>query len=429
MKQSVEDINRQWTRRQLLQLMAGSGLIIGQPRLQGAEIEKRGTERRKSLILLWMNGGASQLETWDPHGDSAHGGTAGEISTTVPEIRISSLLPQMAEQMQSCLVIRSLTSKEGDHERGSAFVRTGYRMEPTIRYPTLGAIAAHQLPTTDIDVPPYISLMPDGSYSEGGYFGSEWDAFRVSDPGRNPGNLDPGVSQHRHQQRLKGLEIVSGTFRANRLIASDSTFHQSTLDRALRMMSSDQLTAFDLAREPASVRTSYGDSSFGRGCLLARRLVESGVRCVEVHLPGFDTHTANHEGHVTQCRILDPAMATLIRELRERDLLDSTIVLCLSEFGRTPQLNAAAGRDHWPQWFSGVIAGGSFRRGAVVGESPAAVPDSKNVTPVNPVTIPQLCATVLKDLGINSSEEIRTPIGRPIRLADSEPVTELLTGT
>jgi uncharacterized protein (DUF1501 family) len=154
--------------------------------------------------------------------------------------------------------------------------------------------------------------------------------------------------------------------------------------------------------------------------------VEVGVRSIEVNLSGFDTHVSNHEGHVTQCQILDPAIATLIQELRERDLLESTIVLCISEFGRTPSINPAGGRDHWPNWFSCLIAGGGFRQGTVIGSTPHDILDGKTATPSDPVLVPELYATIMAAMGIDSRKEILTPIGRPIRFADATPSARLL---
>ena len=199
------------------------------------------------------------------------------------------------------------------------------------------------------------------------------------------------------------------------------------------MMSSEQLEAFRLDNESASIKAAYGDTAFGRGCLVARRLVEVGVRSIEVNLSGFDTHVANHSGHITQCKILDPAIATLIQELRDRDLLESTIVLCISEFGRTPRINAAQGRDHWPNWFSCLIAGGGFREGVVIGETPHDViegkeSDGKLTLPEKPVLVPELYATIMATMGIDFRKEILTPIGRPIRFADALPAAYLLDG-
>lgn len=414
------------TRRHLLQFLSACGLSLALPGLSARAASRRREERPKSLITLWMNGGMSQLETWDPHPGTASGGEVSEIATSAKDIRISSLLPQMAEQMHSCLLLRSLTSKEGDHERGTAFVKTGYRPEPTLKYPTLGAIAAHELPDPKIEIPQYVTLAPGRNVSEGGYLGNQWDAFRVFTPGEGLSNLRSSVSKERQAGRLKGLGVVSQEFEKRRPFGVQRTLHQSTLDRALTMMSSEQLRAFELDDEPSAVKAAYGNTSFGRGCLVARRLVEVGVRSIEVNLSGFDTHVSNHDGHVTQCQILDPAIATLIQELRERDLLESTIVLCISEFGRTPSINPAGGRDHWPNWFSCLIAGGGFREGTVLGSTPHEILDGKTAAPHDPILVPELYATIMATMGIDARKEILTPIGRPIRFADAVPSDRLL---
>lgn len=419
------------TRRQVLEFLSACGVSLALPAMTARAAARRQDERPKSLITLWMNGGMSQLETWDPHPGTKSGGEVKDIATSNKDVRISELLPQMAEQLHSCMLIRSLTSKEGDHERGAAFVKTGYRPEPTLKYPTLGAIAAHELPNSELEIPQYVTLAPDRIVPEGGYLGNQWDAFRVFQPGMGLSNLKSYVSPERQADRLQGLNVVSQQFEQRRQFGAKRTLHQNTLDRALEMMSSEQLKAFELDTESASVKAAYGDTSFGRGCLVARRLVEVGVRSIEVTLPGFDTHVANHSGHVTNCRILDPAIATLIQELRERDLLDSTIVLCISEFGRTPSINPAAGRDHWPNWFSCMIAGGGFRESTVIGATPTDVfegkkADGKLVLAAEPVLVPELYATIMATMGIDFRKEILTPIGRPIRFADALPSAYLL---
>lgn len=427
--------NESLKRRQLLQSMAAMGLSLSLPALPPAQAKLRREERPKSLITLWMNGGMSQLETWDPHpqpGVSADD-QAQSIATTVPDLQISEFLPQMAEQMDQVTLIRSMTSPEGDHARGAAFVKTGYRLEPTLIYPSLGAVLASQLPDDTVEIPQHVALGTDQFFPRGGYLGNQWDAFRVFNPGRSLTNLRAGVSDDRLQMRKAGLDKLAERFQRGRPTAERSTLHQDTVERALRMMSSEQLKAFELDDVSAAVRSAYGDSRFGRGCLIARRLVEVGVRAVEVSLNGFDTHVNNYDGQKTQADQLDPAMSTLLQELADRDLLDSTIVLCITEFGRTPTVNPAGGRDHWPHYFSCVVAGGGFRSGLVMGQTPA-VPKKQPTgdggrqkpTPVDPVTVPQLYATILHAMGLRWDEEKVTPIGRPIRLADAAPLPQLL---
>lgn len=413
-------------RRGMLQRLGTAGLSFLLPCMSQAAANRRGDDRPASLIVLWMNGGMSQLETWDPHPGTVSGGLTKAISTSASDVQISHLLPGMAQQMHECLLIRSLHSKEGDHERGAAFVRTGYNPEPTLAYPTLGSVIARQLPQAKLQIPPYILLNPRIPVPEGGYLGNEWNAFRVFRPGDKVANLTATVPDERLQRRLQGLDVVGREFARRRPLAEQLTLQQDLTRRAVQMMQSEQLAAFQVDDEPASLQDSYGRTDFGRGCLVARRLVETGVRVVEVTLPGFDTHISNHEGHITQCRILDPAMSTLLQDLRQRDLLQSVIVLCISEFGRTPRINPADGRDHWPGWFSCVVAGGGFRRGAVVGATPADIPGEKPPLPQDPISIPEVYATILSQLGIDGSQEVITPVGRPIRFASTAPNLRLL---
>jgi hypothetical protein len=410
------------TRRSVLQAAAGLGVSFLVPALDLKAAEQRGIERPKSLIVLWMAGGPSQLETWDPHPGSRTGGTVRSIKTSIPGLEIADMYPQMAEQIGELNVIRSLTSKEGDHERGTAFVKTGYRPDPITDYPSLSAIVSRQLPSEKLEIPAHISL-GDGQWpARGGFLGDSFDAFRIFDPGRNLGNMQALVGDKRQQRRLESLQVVSRAFARGREKQTGNTLHQLTIERALTMMSSEQLKAFKLDDEPQALRDAYGDSQFGRGCLVARRLLETGVRAIEVTLNGWDSHASNHEGHVTQSRQLDPAMATLIKDLKERDLLDSTVVLCLGEFGRTPKINPLEGRDHWPKWFSCLVGGGGMVKGHVLGESD---PDGdKDAT--TPIEVNDLTATILKTLGVDYSEEFITSIGRPIAFSNGTPVGRLL---
>ncbi|MCA9066012.1 MAG: DUF1501 domain-containing protein, partial [Planctomycetaceae bacterium] len=343
------------SRRSVLGAIASLGVSFALPAMSLQAAQRRRAERPMSLVTLFMQGGMSQLETFDPHPGSPAGGQTTAIRTTVPEIQISSLLPRTAEQMHSALLIRSLTSREGDHERGVSYAKTGYRPEQTLKYPSIGAIAARELPDPAVEIPQHVSLAADRWFAVGGYLGNQWDAFRVFDPGNSLANLKANVEDGRQAARLRSLAEADDEFQKRHRFGAPKTLHRKTVDDAVRMMSSEQLNALILDDESDAVRKAYGDSRFGRGCLVARRLVETGVRSIEVTLNGFDTHADNYDGHVTQCNVLDPALATLIQELRERDLLESTIVLCISEFGRTPRINPAGGRDHWPHWFSGLV--------------------------------------------------------------------------
>lgn len=413
-------------RRQMLGVSAGMGLSFSLPALDLFAANQRGKERPISLITLWMDGGQSQLETWDPHPGGDIGGDVKSISTKMNGLKISNLLPNMAEQIHHLSVIRSLVSKEGDHERATAFVKTGYRPEPTTVYPALGAVIAEydeENPVQKMDIPRHVSLGGGQWPARGGYLGDRFDAFRVFNPGNNIQNMKARVKDKRQKTRLNNLEVLSNSFQMNRKLQTEKTLHQHSIERALAMMSSDQLEAFKIDKETDKTKKSYGDTQFGRGCLVARRLVETGVRAVEVSLSGHDSHANNHETQKARANDLDPAFAQLVADLVERDLYDSTIVLCISEFGRTPRINPVAGRDHWPTGFSCVIGGGGLKSGLLIGETD---PEGVKKQPTDPITIQDLYATILEKIGIDYTVEKITPIGRPIMICEGTPIDRLL---
>lgn len=399
-------------RRALLQAAAGLAL----PLRPGA--------RPKSLLTVWLEGGASQLETWDPHPGGVIGGRVKAIATAAPGIQLADLYPQVAGQMQALSVIRSLVSREGDHERGTYAVKTGNRPEPGVVHPSLGALVTYLAPSPEgRALPPHVSLGKSPWPARGGMLGAAFDAFKVADPGRAIDNLAPVVSApERQDRRLANLRAVSGAFAAGHPGVEPRLGHDATLGAALQMMRSDQLQALRVDDEPAAVKAAYGDSPFGRGCLVARRLLEQGVRAVEVSLGSFDSHTSNHEWHREKAAVLDPALASLVRELGERRLLETTVVLVVGEFGRTPRINAAEGRDHWPHAFSCLLGGGGLRGGRVVGETD---PAGAQKDPKDPVGLDDLTATVLTALGHDPGQQLESADGRPIALSKGTAVRRL----
>lgn len=418
-------------RRELLSVVGAMGVSFVLPGLSAPGAEERGPKRARSLITLWMAGGPSHLDTWDPHPETKHGGPVKSLKTSATGVDIAESLPRMAEQMHHLNVIRSLVSKEGDHERGTYFVQTGYRPDPTVVHPSLGSILARSLPDPQIEIPQHVSLAAGEGFvvPRGGYLGDEFDAYRIFNPGENLQNMRSRVTGDRQSRRLESLEVVSRQFRRGRAVQVDETMHQDVISRALKMMTSEQLKAFEIDTEPQETIERYGKTQFGRGCLVARRLVEQGVRSVQVVLRGWDTHANNYEGCREQTAILDPAFASLMQDLVDRDLLESTIILCIGEFGRTPQINGLDGRDHWPNGFSCVIGGGGLRSGLLIGGTdPDAQVRDKLTSPGDPIRLPDLYATVMKQMGVDHSEEILTPIGRPITLADGSPITRLQGG-
>ncbi|MFN0199379.1 MAG: DUF1501 domain-containing protein [Planctomycetaceae bacterium] len=414
-----------WSRRDWMRCTLGFGVSCVLPGLELKAAKLRGEERPKSLLTIWLSGGPSQLETWDPHPGTKIGGLVKSIPTKIPDVSIADLYPQTAEQIDAVSIVRSMVSEEGDHERGSYYLKTGYRPDTQLIHPALGAIVVHEHPRETLEIPPFVSL-GDGPFpSRGGYLGDRFDAFRVFSPRQGLYNMKAPVDDDRQTRRLKNLEVVSRTFRAQRQDRLEKTLHQHTIEQALKMMSSEQLKAFRFEEEPAGVRESYGDHDFGIGCLIGRRLIEEGVQSVEVILPGWDSHANNHTGHVTQAQLLDGPLAALLHDLRERDLLQSTVVLCLGEFGRTPTINPLDGRDHWPTGFSCLIGGAGLRSGVVIG---ATDPTGASKQPTDPIKVKDLFATVLKALDIEPGNQLITPIGRPMMYSEGTPIAQLLPG-
>jgi uncharacterized protein (DUF1501 family) len=411
------------TRRGFLQFAGWAGVSWLTP--LGELLARQAEQSRapaQSIILLWMAGGPSQLETFDPHpGTDIAGGTQA-IATAVKGVQLAAGFEGLAEQMGSVALVRSMVSKEGDHERGTYYVKTGYRPDPTVLHPSIGAICCHELPVGQTEIPRHISILPGQWPSRGGFLGDGYDAFKTGDPAEKLPDLASFVPPERDARRVADLEVVEKVFARGRQKRVEATMHRATLQSARVMMSSAQLTAFDIKREPLALQKSYGDTPFGRACLAARRLTEVGVRCVEVTLDGWDTHANNHALHRKQLQVLDPALSALLKDLKDRKQLDKTIVLCLGEFGRTPRINPAGGRDHWPTGFSVALAGGGLHGGQVIGETdPAGVGD-----PVQPTTVSDIHATVLTALGLDILKENITSAKRPIKLSPGRPLSKLV---
>lgn len=381
-------------------------------------------EPARSIILLWMAGGPSQLETFDPHPDTAIAGGTGAIATAARGVQLADGFGHLAEEMHSIALVRSVVSKEGDHERGTYVMKTGYRPDPTAVHPSIGAILCHELPGGGTEIPRHISILSGPWPARGGFLGDEYDAFKTGDPLNKVPDVSPRVPDGRDRQRMSDLERIEEEFARRRRNRAEATGHRTTMNSARLMMSSEQLKAFDVSQEPASVRERYGDTPFGRGCLAARRLIEVGVRCVEVTLSGWDTHADNHKFCKEQVGILDPAFAALVRDLRERRLLEHTIVLCAGEFGRTPKINPLGGRDHWPNGFSVALAGGGVRGGLVLGAT-----DPEGVKPPeNPVPVADIHATILTAVGLNPKKVLTSPIGRTVQLSEGKVIPGLCAG-
>jgi hypothetical protein len=423
--------------------IAGTLGLAFSPVFQTLLAKEAVTRRAKACILLWLNGGPSHIDTFDPKPGAKTNGPFKAIGTKVPGIQISEHLPRLAEQARHLAFVRSLTSKEADHELANHLMHTGNPRSETVDYPSFGAVLAREWSAEDGDLPAYVAL--NGGSPGAGFFGVEFAPYVVGDLGAPIGNLTPpeGIDEGRQARRQKALAAFNEGFakRVDRHVVADQERFQS---RALRLQKSPALKAFDLSTEKPELLAAYGlpappkpegqaeapkqegaeedNSAFVRSCLVARKLVEHGVRFVEVTLDGWDTHADNFTGVANLSKQLDRGFAALIRDLAERGLLKDTLVVCMGEFGRTPTINAQNGRDHWSEVFSAVLAGGGIKGGQVIGASNAEGAAAKE----RPVTVPDLYATLLATCGINGKTQYRTPEGRPIRLVEKgKVVTEL----
>jgi hypothetical protein len=383
------------------------------------------SKKHKACILLWMDGGPSHKDTFDLKPGTANGGPYKPIDTSVPGIQVSEYFPQFAKLLQHAAILRGMCTNEGAHPRAKFLLHTGYREGlGGVQYPSIGSIAAAEIGRPDFPLPNYVSI---GNRSYGaGFLGPRHQPLVVNDPQRGVQNLKPIADAHHFEGRVGLLEEMESAFYRD-YKASASHAHRTTYARAVTLMKSKEAQAFDLAREPAAARKAYGETRFGDGCLLARRLVEAGVSFVEVTLPGWDTHQNNFERVKTLSQQADPAMAALLRDLKERGLLDSTLVVWMGEFGRTPRINkrgAAPGRDHYPRAWSTVLAGGGIKGGQVIGKT-----DKEGASVVERrISAIDFLATVCSVLGINYNKQNHSPNGRPIRIVDkgANPIKELL---
>jgi uncharacterized protein (DUF1501 family) len=391
--------------------------------------------RAKACILIWLNGGPSHIDTFDPKPGAPTNGPFKPLGTKVPGLQISEHLPKLAGQANHLAVLRSLTSKEADHELAYQLLHTGNLRSETVEYPALGAVVAREWRAEDGDLPAFVSL--NGGSAGPGFFGVEFAPYVVGDLNAPVGNLalPEGVDEKRRQRQLQALAGLNRGF-ADRRDRASVADHERFTAKALRLQKSPALKAFDLSTEKPQTLAAYGipvmgqtapaedNSAFGKPCLVARRLVEHGVRFVEVTLDGWDTHADNFNAVAALSKQLDAGFAALVADLAERGLLKETLVLCLGEFGRTPQINGQNGRDHWSEVFSAVLAGGGVRGGQVIGASDARGEHVKE----RPVTVPDLFTTLLAAFGIDGGKQYRTPEGRPIRLADKGKVVQELFG-
>ncbi|MBC7854027.1 MAG: DUF1501 domain-containing protein [Pirellulaceae bacterium] len=378
----------------------------------------------KACILLYLQGGPSHIDTFDPKPGTPTGGSYTAIDTKIAAVKFSQHLPKLAAVSDKLAIIRSMTSKEGDHDRGTVLLHTGYSPTPALVYPALGSIIAKEKQDESVVAPGFVSV---GDTDGSGYLGPEFGPYVVGDP-LNPGQnlaLPDGFALERLNKRMKALEAFNQGFAKKSASSRPLDFTRLSI-KANRMRESAALKSFDPATEEGQLWQAYGgevgDGSLARSLIFARRMVENGVRFVEVTLGNWDTHTDNFNLVAALSAQLDSGLATLVKDLSDRGQLESTLVVCVGEFGRTPQINGDNGRDHHSDVFSAVVAGGGIQGGRVIGSSDDAGAQVKD----RPVTFPDLHATLLHACGIDPAREYNTPDGRPIKLTSGGKVVQEL---
>ncbi|MCA8923813.1 MAG: DUF1501 domain-containing protein [Planctomycetes bacterium] len=412
-------MNGQPNRREFVRWTVGAGLgsLLLTPEAWG-----KGPGRAEHLILLTMAGGMSQTDTFDPKPGSASAGPLKAIKTSARGVSVSELLPRVAEQLEHLALIRSMATREGAHERAQYLLRTGYAPSGTVSHPDVSSWTSYSRPNPKLHLPAAICI---GGRPQGpGFLGVEHAPLLIADPLRPVENLryPEGVDAERFDRRRRLLEAVERKFRREHP-GRDTAGHTNVYAKADRLIHSPQTQAFDVSQEPQRLREAYGLGRFGQGCLLARRLTEVGVRAVEVVLGGWDTHQDCFSRHRDLCAQLDAGLGTLVADLRQRDLWRKTVVVVLTEFGRTPKINADEGRDHFAVGWSVALGGGPIQGGRAIGRTA----DDGGKIVERPVSAGELLASVYTALGVDVQQEQYTPEGRPMHPLppEAKPVSEL----
>jgi Protein of unknown function (DUF1501) len=419
-------------RRDFLQIGSAGLLGLSLPQLLRAESRAVEPDKKKAkakgVILVWLAGGPATIDMWDNKPEAPEGirGEFKSIDTKAQGVQFSEHLPKMAAVADKVSVVRSLAHTIPSHGPGTVFMTTGNKPTAALQYPALGSLCA-KLMSVDKGVPPYVSFqdLRNGTAGGAGYLGAAYNPFGVEGGGAGKNGAPPNM-------RVRGITLPQGFTledleKRDKLLAGfDKGFKQldekgnivEGLDafhrQALDILRSDRTKkAFDLAQEKPALRESYGNTTFGQGVLAARRLVEAGVRFVTISLGGWDTHNQNFTNLKTKLLpSLDTTLSALIADLDSRGMLDSTIVMCAGEFGRTPKINKNTGRDHWARSMACVLAGGGFKRGYVHGST-----DASGMAPATDACTPDdIASTIFTQLGIDPHLELQTPTGRPVQL-------------
>jgi hypothetical protein len=434
-------------RRHFLSHLAGySAMAIpGMQFLSGLRAaEDKLKKENKSLIIFWMGGGPSHMDLWDLKPGSQNGGEFKEIDTKAQGVKISEVLPTVADQLDKLAIVRALVTNEGSHERGTVLMNTGRQPSPVVQYPAAGSLVSSLVGSKDLPLPGFIGIGGTAQQIGPGFLGMMNAPFTVRDAGQPPANIKPPAGlggtdmeqQERIRRRQRLFYNVEDEFskhafphisdpKERESAGSSAQSHQTIYKKAFDLTVSPLRTIFEVRNEPTKVIDAYGgmNNRFGMGALLARKLVEKGVSAVEIDLGGWDNH-----GNIFQTirtgngPRLDKGMGNLVKELDERGMWKNTVVMWMGEFGRTPRINQNGGRDHWGRVWSVVIGGGAIKGGQAYGSTSADGTDVKD----GATTLGDLYATVFKGLGIDPTTQVRDNLGRPMAIADGKPIKDLV---
>ena len=378
------------------------------------------SRNHKSAILLYLNGGAPTIDMWDMKPGAPTAGEFKPIATT-GDFEICELMPELAKQGKHLSIVRSMSTREADHDRGRYYMHTGFVPNPSVEHPSYGSVVAHEMEekVPELEIPPFVSI---GGASEGpGFLGMAYAPFQVDANGQIRDAEMRGVAWNRMQDRMKLLDALERRFIDERR-GSAAEEHAKVLAKTHDLLTSDQMKAFKVRSEPQDMIAKYGDNNFGRGCLMARRLVEVGVPFVEVNSGGWDLHQGCFTSLEAKLPELDKAFSALVDDLKQRGLLESTVVLCMGEFGRTPRINGDAGRDHFARAWSVVLGGAAIQGGRAIGKTNA---DGTGVE-TDPYSSEDLMATVCQALGISLQTTYQAKNGRPMKIANGGRVIQEL---
>ena len=397
-------------------------------RARAAELKKK----QKSLIVLWMGGGPTTIDLWDMKPGSANGGEHKPKSTAASGVEISEHLPNVAKQFKNLSIIRSLSTSEGDHARGTFLMNSGRRPDPLLDYPSIGSVLSFYQgmdleAAKNADLPAFISVN-NGPQAAPGFLGMKYAPFNVGNPGSPPENVSPpaGVSEGQMARRAALFQRLEGGLTTN--VSMDAArAHKEVYEKAMNLVVSSRKEVFSLAKEDPKLMEEYGAAgtganAFGRGCILARKLVEAGTACVEVSLGGWDMHAGIFATLANQrLPTLDKGMGTLVKDLEQRGKLKDTVIVWMGDFGRTPKINMNGGRDHYPRAWSVVVGGGNIKGGIAYGAT-----DKDGTEAVDKKAgILDLYATIYRGLGIDPTPEtnasVRDNLGRPYYIAGDKP--------